>query len=96
MPWLLYATVYGNPCENLDPVLQVPMLYFDGGRASQEQLIIVENWMENQRPDVEEYSCVNYSEADLDGGEYYHVIHYEQNGAARQYRINDSTGELED
>lgn len=66
-PKLLYATVYGNPCEDLTPVLQVPLLYFDGGSASKEQLKTVENWMETRRPDVEEYSCVDYSEADLNG-----------------------------
>lgn len=66
-PKLLYAAVYGNPCEDLTPVLHVPLLYFDGGSASKEQLKTVDNWMETRRPDVEEYSCVDYSEADLNG-----------------------------
>ncbi len=66
-PELLYAAVYGNPCTDLKPVWQVPLLYFSGGNASEEQLRIVKNWMENRRPDVEEYRCIDYSEADLDG-----------------------------
>lgn len=53
-PELLYASVYGNPCTDLEPVAQVPLLYF-GGKASEEQLKIVSDWMEKQRPDVEEY-----------------------------------------
>ncbi len=65
-PELLYASVYGNPCTDLEPVAQVPLLYF-GGKASEEQLKIVSDWMEKQRPDVEEYRCIGYSEADLNG-----------------------------
>lgn len=65
-PELLYASVHGNPCTDLEPVAQVPLLYF-GGKASEEQLKIVSDWMEKQRPDVEEYRCIGYSEADLNG-----------------------------
>lgn len=65
-PELLYVSVYGNPCTDLDPVAQIPLLYF-GDSISEEQLKTVSDWMEKQRPDVEEYKCIGYSEADLNG-----------------------------
>lgn len=64
---LVYAAVSGNPCADLRPVAQVPLLNFGSGPASEEQLKIVTDWMEKQRPDVEEYECIDFSEADLDG-----------------------------
>ncbi len=66
-PELLYAAVSGNPCADLRPVAQVPLLNFGSGPASEEQLKVVTDWMEKQRPDVEEYECIDFSEADLDG-----------------------------
>lgn len=66
-PELLYASVYGNPCTDLGPVEQAPLLYFGSGGISEEQLKIVSDWMEKQRPDVEEYQCIDFSEADLNG-----------------------------
>lgn len=66
-PELLYVAAYGNPCTDLGAVLQAPMLRFGGGDASEEQLKIVRDWVEKQRPDVEESECIEYSEADLNG-----------------------------
>ena len=66
-PELLYAAVSGNPCADLGPVAQVPLLNFGSGPASEEQLKIVTDWMEKQRPDVEEYECIDFSEADFNG-----------------------------
>lgn len=66
-PELLYVSLAGNPCSDPAPVLQVPLLRFGGMDASGEQLKIVRDWMAKHRPDVEEYQCIDYSEADLDG-----------------------------
>ncbi len=66
---LLYVSVFGNPCTDLEPVLTVPFLYFANGSApdSEEHLRTVADWMEKYRPDMEEYECSDYREADLDG-----------------------------
>lgn len=64
---LLYLSVYGNPCTDLEPVIQVPLLYFGCGMISDSQLETVADWMKEQRPDIEEYRCIDYAEKDLNG-----------------------------
>lgn len=66
---LLYVSVSGNPCTDLEPVLTVPFLYFANRSApdSEEHLKTVADWMERYRPDMEEYECSDYMEADLNG-----------------------------
>lgn len=62
---LLYAAVFGNPYEDLRPVMHVPFL--SPGRAvTKEQLAFVEQWMAENRPETEEYTCIGYEEGDLD------------------------------
>lgn len=64
---LLYLSVYGNPCTDLEPVIQVPLLYFGNGVISDRQLETVADWMKEHRPNIEEYSCIDYAEKDLNG-----------------------------
>lgn len=64
---LLFLSVYGNPCTDLEPVIQVPLLYFGCGMISDRQLETVAEWMKEQRPDIEEYRCIDYAEKDLNG-----------------------------
>ncbi len=66
-PELLYASVLGNPCSDLEPLLLVPLLNFENGNVSEEQQRVVADWLKEQRPDVEEYECIDCVEADLDG-----------------------------
>lgn len=61
---LLYAAVYNNPCEDMRPVMHVPMLY--PGKVSIEgKEGFVAQWMAENRPELEEYSCIDYGEGDF-------------------------------
>lgn len=61
---LIYAAVYGNPCEDLSPVIHVPMLW-PGQVITEEKEISVAQWITENRPDLEEYVCIDYGEGDL-------------------------------
>ncbi len=68
-PDMLYLSVSGNPCGDPSPVLTVPylrFLYREMPKA-QEQAETVADWMARYRPDLEEYECFDYKEADLNG-----------------------------
>lgn len=62
---LIYAAVYGNPCENLSPVIHVPMLS-PCKVQPEEKAVSVTQWIAENRPDLEEYDCIDYGEGDLD------------------------------
>ncbi len=65
---LMFLSVFGNPCRDLRPVWQVPLLNFTAGfNVSEEQKEIVDQWMKEYNPDIEEYMCVDYVEGDLNG-----------------------------
>lgn len=68
-PDLLYLSVSGNPCTDPGPVLTVPYLHFEDRKLpeTEEQLKTVSDWMAKYRPDMEEYECFDYKEADLNG-----------------------------
>lgn len=68
-PELLYLSMAHNPCADLCPVLTVPLLYFEymAGPKTEEQEELVADWMTAYRPDMEEYECSDYLEADLNG-----------------------------
>ena len=40
--------------------------------------------------------CIYYLDLEIDDGEYYHVIRYERDGNYKDYKIKDSTSELEE
>lgn len=63
---LMFASVSGNPCKDLRPVWRVPLLSFTKHTdPSEAQLEIVDNWMKEYRPDMEEYQCIDFVEEDL-------------------------------
>lgn len=68
-PDLLYLSVSGNPCTDPGPVLTVPYLYFESRKPpeTEEQTETVAAWMARYRPDMEEYECFDFKEADLNG-----------------------------
>lgn len=66
-PELLYLSMSCNPFTDLRPVLTVPILDFGyvTGPETEEQAELVADWMTAYRPDMEEYECIDYMEADL-------------------------------
>ena len=68
-PELLSLSVSGNPGADLEPVLSVPFLHFEGGDTLWELRGAVADWMAERQPDLKEYVFIDYMEADLDGDE---------------------------
>ncbi len=65
---LLYASVSGNPCKSLKPLLHLPILSVGGRREpSEKQLKIAAGQIEKKWPDLEEYTCIDFAEGDLNG-----------------------------
>lgn len=61
---LIYAAVYGNPCADLSPVIHVPMLS-PCKVNPEEKAVSVTQWITENRPDLEEYECIDYGEGDF-------------------------------
>ncbi len=64
---LMYVSVFGNPCADLQPVCEVPLLSWKSYEAMDEKTEYAETWIEEQHPEVTDYTCIDYVEGDLNG-----------------------------
>ncbi len=62
---LIYVSVFGNPCKDLRLVLEVPLLNCMAVGTTDEEAQWAAQWMSGHHSEVEEFSCIDYAEGDL-------------------------------
>lgn len=62
---LMYAAVFGNPVKSIEPVWEVPLLLYTERGVSDEEEIIITDWLAVHYPEVEEFECVDFIQGDL-------------------------------
>lgn len=64
---LCYVAVYDNPCEDISAVREAPLLNLTNMGVLDGQRETVDKWMEANRPEVEDYECIDFVQGDLNG-----------------------------
>ena len=62
---LMYAAVFGNPIKSIEPVWEVPRLLYTNRAVSDEEETFISDWLAEHYPEVEEFSCVDFIQGDL-------------------------------
>lgn len=62
---LMYAAVFGNPIKSIEPVWDVPRLLCTNRGTSDEEKAFITDWLAEHYPEVEEFSCVDFIQGDL-------------------------------
>ncbi|MDE6687797.1 MAG: hypothetical protein K2K17_10830 [Lachnospiraceae bacterium] len=62
---LMYAAVFGNPLKSIEPVWDVPRLLCTNRGTSDEEKTFITDWLAEHYPEVEEFSCVDFIQGDL-------------------------------
>ncbi len=62
---LVYVDVFGNPIKSLEPVWDVPLLWWVYRGVSDEEETFIADWLAEHYPEVEEFSCADFKQGDL-------------------------------
>lgn len=63
---LMYVSAFGNPCMDLQPIWEVPLLNCTQRGVTEKEAEQVAQWLEQECPEITEYECIDYVEGDLD------------------------------
>ena len=62
---LMYAAVTGNPLKSIEPVWEVPILWYTDRGVSDEEETFITDWLAEHYPEAEEFECVDFIQGDL-------------------------------